>query len=124
MAEVKIRKLDDDVARALRTRARQRGVSLKEEARRTLSESVAKKLDAFARRAAACRAATRRPKGSALPTAPLSYARTGMRGGLAVVDANPRARLTGPHPRTANLRPAPPRCARPPRPPAPSAARP
>jgi len=38
-------------------------VSLEEEARRTLSESVAKKLDAFARRAAASRAATRRPKG-------------------------------------------------------------
>jgi len=63
MAEVKIRKLDDGVARALRTRARERGVSLGEEARRTLSESVAKKLDAFARRAAASRAATRRPKG-------------------------------------------------------------
>ncbi|TMB40220.1 MAG: hypothetical protein E6J55_21845 [Deltaproteobacteria bacterium] len=63
MAEVKIRKLDDGVARALRTRARERGVSLEEEARRTLSESVAKKLDAFARRAAASRAATRRPKG-------------------------------------------------------------
>ena len=63
MAEVKIRKLDDSVARALRARARGRGVSLEEEARKTLSESVTKTLQAFARRAAASRAATRRPKG-------------------------------------------------------------
>jgi len=49
MAEVKIRKLDDGVARALRTRARERGVSLEEEARRTLSESVAKKAEGQAR---------------------------------------------------------------------------
>jgi plasmid stability protein len=63
MADVKIRKLDDGVARALRSRAIERGVSLEEEARRTLSESVARKLAAFARRAAASRAATRRPKG-------------------------------------------------------------
>jgi plasmid stability protein len=63
MADVKIRKLDDGVARALRTRAAQRGVSLEEEARRTLSDSVRGKIDAFARRAAASRAATRRPKG-------------------------------------------------------------
>jgi plasmid stability protein len=60
MAEVKIRKLDEGVVRALRTRARARGVSLEEEARRALSESVARKLETFARRAAACRAATRR----------------------------------------------------------------
>jgi plasmid stability protein len=63
MADVKIRKLDDGVARALRARAAERGVSLEEEARRTLGDSVAKKIDAFARRAAASRAATRRPKG-------------------------------------------------------------
>jgi plasmid stability protein len=63
MADVKIRKLDDGVARALRTRAAERGVSLEEEARRTLSDSVAKRIGAFARRAAASRAATRRPKG-------------------------------------------------------------
>ena len=63
MAEVKIRKLDDSVASALRARARGRGVSLEEEARKTLSESVTKTLQAFARRAAASRAATRRPKG-------------------------------------------------------------
>jgi plasmid stability protein len=63
MAEVKIRKLDDEVARALRTRAAKRGVSLEEEARRTLSDSVARGIEAFARRAAATRAATRRPKG-------------------------------------------------------------
>jgi plasmid stability protein len=63
MADVKIRKLDDGVARALRTRATEHGVSLEEEARRTLSESVAMKINAFARRAAASRAATRRAKG-------------------------------------------------------------
>jgi antitoxin FitA len=63
MAEVKIRKLDDDVARALRSRAQERGVSLEEEARRTLGDSVAQKLQAFARRAAASRAATRPSKG-------------------------------------------------------------
>jgi plasmid stability protein len=63
MAEVKIRKLDDDVVKALRTRAEERGVSLEEEARRTLRDSVVEKLEAFARRAAASRAATRRPNG-------------------------------------------------------------
>jgi plasmid stability protein len=63
MAEVKIRRLDEDVARALRARARERGVSLEEEARRTLGESVVTKLRAFARRAAASRAATRPPRG-------------------------------------------------------------
>jgi plasmid stability protein len=63
MAQVKIRKLGDGVARALRTRARERGVSLEEGARRALSDSVAKKLQAFARRAAASRDATRPPKG-------------------------------------------------------------
>jgi plasmid stability protein len=63
MAEVKIRRLDDEVARALRTWAAERGVSLEEEARRTLSDSVARKIEAFARRAAATRAATRRTKG-------------------------------------------------------------
>lgn len=63
MADVKIRKLDDGVARALPNRAARRGISLEEEARRTLSESVAKKIDAFARRAAANRGVTRRSKG-------------------------------------------------------------
>jgi plasmid stability protein len=63
MAEVKIRKLDEAVVRALRTRARMRGVSLEEEARATLGASVAKRLQAFARSAAACRAATRKPRG-------------------------------------------------------------
>lgn len=57
---VKVRNLDQSVARALRSRARARGVSLEEEVRRSLAESIALKQDAFARRAAACRAATRR----------------------------------------------------------------
>ena len=62
MAEVKIRKLDDGVVRALRTRARARGVSLEEEARSTLGESVARRLEAFARSAAACRAGSRKAR--------------------------------------------------------------
>ena len=60
MAEIKIRSLDDRVAGTLRTRARVNGISLEEAARRALTESVARKREAFARRAAACRAASRR----------------------------------------------------------------
>ena len=60
MADVKVRNLDERVARALRTRAKSRGVSLEEEVRRSLAESVVVRQEAFARRAAACRAATRR----------------------------------------------------------------
>ena len=62
MAEFKIRSLDDRVASALRTRARVDGISLEEAARRALAESFARKRDAFARRAAACRAASRRAR--------------------------------------------------------------
>jgi plasmid stability protein len=69
MADVKVRNLDERVARALRTRAKSRGVSLEEEVRRSLAETIALRQDAFARRAAACRAATsgrrrRRPSDS------------------------------------------------------------
>ena len=69
MADVKVRNLDERVARALRTRAKSRGISLEEEVRRSLAETIALKHDAFARRAAACRAATsgrgrRRPSDS------------------------------------------------------------
>jgi plasmid stability protein len=60
MAEFKIRNLDERVANALRTRAREEGVSMEEAARRALGESVVQKRQAFARRAAACRAASRR----------------------------------------------------------------
>jgi plasmid stability protein len=63
MGEFKIRNLDPQVAAVLRTRAKTRGVSMEEEARSALTESVALKREAFARRAAACRASTRRPKG-------------------------------------------------------------
>jgi plasmid stability protein len=59
MADVKVRNLDEGVARALRTRAKARGVSLEEEVRRSLAESIAVREAAFAKRAAACRAATR-----------------------------------------------------------------
>jgi plasmid stability protein len=58
MADVKVRNLDERVARALRTRAKSRGVSLEEEVRRSLAETIALRQEAFARRAAACRAAT------------------------------------------------------------------
>jgi len=63
MGEFKVRRLDAKVAAALRARAKARGVSMEEEVRRTLADSVASKRDAFVRRAAACRAATRRPRG-------------------------------------------------------------
>jgi plasmid stability protein len=62
MADIKVRNLDETVARALRTCAKARGLSLEEEVRRSLAESIAVKQDAFARRAAACRAATRRTR--------------------------------------------------------------
>ena len=58
MADLKVRQLDDRVARTLKARAAKRGVSLEEEVRATLSASVAAKRDAFKRRAAALRAAT------------------------------------------------------------------
>ena len=67
MADFKVRRLDEHVAASLRTRARAHGVSLEEEVRRLLSESVAKKREAFARRAAASRDATRR-RGKHRPT--------------------------------------------------------
>ncbi len=63
MADLKVRKVPDSVAAAVRTRARARGTSVEEEVRRTLAESVAAKREAFARRAAAARADTRRPAG-------------------------------------------------------------
>ena len=60
MAEIKVRNLDPQVAAAIKTRAKARGLSVEEEVRRTLAESVAGKREAFARRAAACRAACRK----------------------------------------------------------------
>ncbi|HLK11607.1 MAG TPA: hypothetical protein VKW76_09515 [Candidatus Binatia bacterium] len=59
MADLKVRNLDEAVARALRKRARARGVSVEEEVRAALADSVATKRAAFVRRAAASRAATR-----------------------------------------------------------------
>lgn len=58
MADLKVRQLDDRVARALRGRAARRGVSLEEEIRSTLTAAVAARREAFRRRAAALRAAT------------------------------------------------------------------
>jgi plasmid stability protein len=58
VADIKVRNLDDRIADILRTRAKQRGVSFAEEIRRTLTASVESDMEAFARRAAAVRAAT------------------------------------------------------------------
>lgn len=58
MADLKVRGLDERVARLLKTRASKRGVSLEEEVRTALTASVAATRDAFRRRAAALRAAS------------------------------------------------------------------
>ena len=58
MADLKVRQLDESVARALKTRASRRGVSLEEEVRSTLGASVSARRDAFRRRAAALRTAS------------------------------------------------------------------
>jgi plasmid stability protein len=58
MADIKVRNLDPRVADILRSRAKQQGISLEEEIRRTLAASVTADMEAFARRAAAVRAAT------------------------------------------------------------------
>jgi plasmid stability protein len=59
VADLKVRQLDEQVAKALKTRAARRGVSLEEEVRSTLAASVASRREAFKRRAAAVRAATK-----------------------------------------------------------------
>jgi plasmid stability protein len=58
MADLKVRQLDDRVARTLKARAARRGVSLEEEVRSTLTASVAARREAFRRRARALREAT------------------------------------------------------------------
>jgi plasmid stability protein len=58
MADIKVRNLDHRIADILKARARQRDISLAEEIRRTLAASVNSDMEAFARRAAALRAAT------------------------------------------------------------------
>lgn len=69
MANLKVRQLDENIARALKTRAARRGVSLEEEIRSTLSASVILRRCAFSRRAAALRASTAGPKSAALDSA-------------------------------------------------------
>lgn len=69
MADLKVRQLDERVARALKTRAARRGVSLEEEVRSTLSASVSTRRDAFRRRAAALRAATAGQKARGIDSA-------------------------------------------------------
>lgn len=71
MAELKVRQLDDRVAAALRARARKRGVSLEEEVRATLTASVLRRRQAFARRAAVLRASIPRIGSPALDSARL-----------------------------------------------------
>ena len=56
VADIKVRQLNERVARALQTRAASRGVSLEEEVRAILTASVSAKRDAFRRRATALRA--------------------------------------------------------------------
>jgi plasmid stability protein len=63
VADVKVRSLDEGVVRALRLRAKAGGVSLAAEVRRSLADSIIATQEAFARRAVACRAATRRIRG-------------------------------------------------------------
>ena len=57
MARITVRNLDDYVARVLRARAEQQGISLAEEVRQTLAASVAADRADFVRRAKALRAA-------------------------------------------------------------------
>lgn len=58
MADFKVRNLDERVADVLRTRAKQQDISFEEVVRRVLAASVSSDMEAFARRAAAVRAAT------------------------------------------------------------------
>ncbi len=55
MADLKVRQLDDRVARALKDRAGRKGVSLEEEVRATLAASVDARRTAFLKRAGAIR---------------------------------------------------------------------
>ena len=57
MADLKVRNLDQSVASALRARAKAKGVSLEEEARRTLTASVAADRNELVQRAKALHAA-------------------------------------------------------------------
>lgn len=50
MGELKVRQLDDHIIERLKARAAAKGVSLEEEVRRTLSESVAQDRQALLRR--------------------------------------------------------------------------
>jgi plasmid stability protein len=69
MANLKVRRLHENIARALKTRAARRGVSLEEEIRSTLSASVILRRRAFSRRAAALRASTAGRRAAALDSA-------------------------------------------------------
>jgi plasmid stability protein len=62
MADLKVRQLDERVARTLKTRAARRGVSLEEEVRATLGAAVAARREAFRRRARALRNVTSRSR--------------------------------------------------------------
>ena len=58
MGELKVRRLDDHIIEALRARAKSKGISLEEEARIRLVDSVQRDRSAMRRRLAAVRAAT------------------------------------------------------------------
>jgi plasmid stability protein len=57
MADLKVRNLDDHVAAVLKARAQEQGISLEEEARRTLARSVARDRADLVRRAKALHSA-------------------------------------------------------------------
>ena len=57
MADLKVRNLDDHVAAVLKARAQEQGISLEEEARRTLARSVARDRADLVQRAEALHAA-------------------------------------------------------------------
>lgn len=57
MADLKVRNLDDHVARILRARAERKGISLEEEVRRTLAASVSTDRSELVKRARALHAA-------------------------------------------------------------------
>lgn len=66
MADLKVRRLDDEVAEALRVRAGRKGISLEEEVRSTLAASVDARRRVFLRRAQAIRRAIGDKAGAAL----------------------------------------------------------
>jgi plasmid stability protein len=82
-----VRNLDDRITDILKARAKQRGISFEEEIRRTLAASVNSDMEAFARRAAALRAATAGQELDPNSIAFASFASSGMPGADVVPSA-------------------------------------